>query len=389
MPWNALVLIALVVTFEVRPDVSVKPIDCDDPKPYRGPKLHAAPRPEVFRQAAGELSGSLEAPIVTRLEHAFEQARRATKAPAMTVAVGVPGKGLWSATQGDSLASPRWFWFASVGKAWTAAVVLQLVEEKKLSLDDRLAHWFSDYPDANGITIDHLLCHTSGIYSFQSDPAFRARRGYFTPAELIDIARSHENSFCPGEYWSYSNTGYVMLGQIIEQIEGKPFHEVVSDRLIRPLGLTDTKALAPREEPAGVAVPHPSNPTEAPNEKSIPTTPYAAGNIVASATDMVLFWHALLAGKILKTQTVRDQFARLYPMFDEGTYYGRGTMLYDVTGKNGRRLFWLGHGGGAPGAKALVAYSLDAGAYVAVALNNDGSAEATANLLLQALAEGP
>ena len=76
-------------------------------------------------------------------------------------------------------------------------------------------------------------------------------------------------------------------------------------------------------------------------------------------------------------------------MFDKGTFYGRGVMLYDVLIDKSRRLTWLGHGGGAPGSKALVIYSVDARAFVAVALNNDGSAEATAGLSLKALEGEP
>jgi len=110
---------------------------------------------------------------------------------------------------------------------------------------------------------------------------------------------------------------------------------------------------------------------------------------VATAADMVEFWHALLGGKVLKPETVRDQFQRLYPMFDNSSYYGRGVMLYDAPDKDGRRLTWLGHSGSSPGFKAIVAYSVDRQAFVAVALNNDGSAEATANLLLRALDQEP
>ena len=98
---------------------------------------------------------------------------------------------------------------------------LQYVEEGRLSLNDRVIRWFQEYPNATAITIDHLLSHTSGIYSFQNDPGMQERLGYHSPEELIEIARAHGNGFCPGEYWSYSNTGYVMLGRIIEQLEGK------------------------------------------------------------------------------------------------------------------------------------------------------------------------
>ena len=369
-------------------EVPWKPVICDSAKPYHGPKLHSPPEAGVFAKAAAPFGKEIDAGTVARLEEAFTKAMDATKAPSMTVAVGVPGRGVWSATKnggsGDE-AVPRWFWFASVGKAYTAAVVLQLVEEGKLALDDKLVRWFPDYPNAKAISLDHLLCHTSGIYSFQADPDLRAKRGYHPPKEVIAVTRAHGNGFCPGEYWSYSNTGYVMLGQIVEQIEGKPFHEVVTARVIRRLGLKNTKALSPQEQPAGVAKPHPSNSPNEPVEDSVPSTPYAAGNVVATAADMVEFWHALLGGNILKAETVREQFQHLYPMFDQGTFYGRGVMLYDVPAKDGRHMTWLGHSGGAPGFKAIVAYSAEANAYVAVALNNDASAEATANLLLKAL----
>ena len=370
-------------------DVAWKPVVCDSAKPYRGPALHRPPAREVFVEAAKPFGGAFDSATVSRLERAMEKAMLATKAPAMTVAVGVPGRGVWSATRGADGEAPRWFWFASVGKAFTAAVVLQLVEEGKLSLDDKLARWFPDYPNAKAVTIDHLLSHTSGIYSFQNDPALQARRGYRAPEELIEIARTHGNGFCPGEYWAYSNTGYVMLGRIVERIEGRAFHEVLTTRVIQRLGLHHTKALAPREKASGIAQPHPSEPSEGAAENAVSTTPYAAGNVVATAADMIEFWQALLGGKLLKPETVRGQFERLHPMFDKGTFYGRGVMFYDVPIDEIRRLNWLGHGGGAPGSKALVVYSADARAFVAVALNNDGSAEATVGLLLKALDKEP
>ncbi len=365
---------------------------CDSARPYHGPKPHPAPERRVFTDAAPSFGAGLDTNAIARLERALDKAQSATKAPAMTVAVGVPGRGVWSATRGtpgDTNAPPRWFWFASVGKAFTAAVVLQLVEEGKLSLDDPLSRWFPDFPNAKAITLDHLLRHTGGIYSFQNDPKLRVQPGYHAPEELIGVARAHGNGFCPGEYWSYSNTGYVLLGLIVERVEGRPFHEVVDTRVIRRLGLVNTRALAPQEELPGLARPSPSRPTEEPVGSTVPTTPYAAGNVVATAGDMVRFWHALLAGELLKPATVRNQFAELLPMFDPGTFYGRGVMLYDVPDKDGRHLTWLGHSGGAPGSKALVLYSVESKAYVAVAMNNDGSAEATANLLLKALNAEP
>lgn len=371
------------------PDNKWNPVTCESEKRYRGPKMHAAPVAKAFSDAAGSLDGTLDAATVQRLEQALQTALETTKAPDMTVAVGVPRKGVWThTTKSDSqetVSTPQRFWFASVGKAFTAVVVLQLVEEGKLKLTDKLALWFPDYPNAAVVTIDHLLTHTSGIYSFQNDAGFRAKPGYKSPEELIAVARTHGNAFCPGEYWSYSNTGYVMLGRIIEQIEGRPYHESVTERVIARLGLKGAKALAPRETVADLAPAHPSDPKAARASETTPSTPFAAGSIVASADDMVRFWHGLLGGRLLKPETVRGQFQRLYPMFGQGTYYGRGVMLYAVVDPKIGRFIWLGHSGGAPGIKAVVAYAVETRAYVAVALSNDGSAEATANLFLKAL----
>jgi D-alanyl-D-alanine carboxypeptidase len=101
---------------------------------------------------------------------------------------------------------------------------------------------------------------------------------------------------------------------------------------------------------------------------------------------MIVYWHALLGGRLLQPAEQSRLLEHLYPMFDKGTYYGRGVMLYEVPGASGPARIWLGHSGGTPGAKALVAWSASDSACVAVALTGDGSAEATAALLLRQLA---
>ncbi len=365
-----------------------KPVICDSAKPYHGPKLHARLPASVFADASGSLSGSLDTNTVARLEKALDRALMATKAPAMTVAVGVPGHGLWSATRvGQPVAgetAPQVFYWASAGKAFTAVAILQLVEEGKLKLDDKLARWFPDFPNAKIITLDHLLTHTSGLYSFQNDPALRAQPGYKSPDALLAVAKAHGNAFCPGEYWAYCNTGYVLLARIVEQVDGQPFHAVVTRRIIDRLGLKHTRSLAPKSSVADIAPAHPGQPEEAEAEFHF-STPFGAGNIVGPAEDLVRFWHALLGGQLVKPKTVQGMFERLYPMFGQPQFYGRGVMLYEVPKPDGGTQVWLGHSGGCPGIKAVVAYAPEAGAFVAVALNNDGSAEATAHLLLKAL----
>jgi D-alanyl-D-alanine carboxypeptidase len=101
---------------------------------------------------------------------------------------------------------------------------------------------------------------------------------------------------------------------------------------------------------------------------------------------MIAFWQGLLSGKLLPQSVVESQFATLYPMFGQPMFYGEGVMVYDLPVASGEApSVWVGHSGGAPGVKAVVAYALREKAFVAVALTGDGSAEAAAALLLKQL----
>lgn len=264
--------------------------------------------------------------------------------------------------------------------AFTATAIIQMVDEEKLKFTDPIAKWIPDFPNASIITIDHLLLHTSGTFSFNSDLPFREERGYKPPEQLIEIAEKHGNAFCPGEYWAYSNTNYVLLGLILEKIEKKPLHQILTDRIIKPLGLNNTLALMPEQQPPGLVKGHTN---EGLDEQFNESLPFGAGIIVSSAKDMVIFWHSFLTGKIIKPESAIDAFDNLYPMFDKGLYYGRGVMLYEVFDGEGKRVvWWLGHSGGTQGMKTIVAYDMDSTIYVAIALNNQASAEASANKLL-------
>lgn len=367
-------------TAEVR---DYEPVVCDNARPYEGPPLYAKP---VELPAPDFVVGeAFDAATGARLDQALAEAMIHAKAAVMTAAVGSTA-GRWSATRGaDGAASRQRLWWASVGKALTATVVLQLVEEGKLRLDDPLARWLPDFPNAKAITIDHLLLHTAGVFSANEDLVVRREPRYRTPDEDFAIAARHGALFCPGQRWRYSNTGYAMLGRIIEAVDGRPYHQAVDARIAERLHLSTLRALAPQEEPADVAALLPHDPAE---PRMVPNWGYAAGAVVASADDMLRFWHALLTGRLLGATHTASLVERLHPMFDQGTFYGRGVMLYAFTHPTLGSRTWIGHSGGSPGAKAVVAYSPGDHAFVAVALTGDGSAEACANLLLTRLAAG-
>ena len=277
---------------------------------------------------------------------------------------------------------PR-LWWASVGKAFVAVVVLQLVEEGKLSLDAPVSHWIKDVPNGGTATIRDLLAHTSGLFSANEDLRVRVRPHYLLPKETLTILRRHGAMFCPGSHWRYSNSGYDLLAVIVEALDRRPLPDAIEARIVRPLALSSIVALRPGQ-PAATTAP----PVTAKGTPTDISTVGAGGPIAGAPADMVRFWSALLGGRLLKPETVTTMFARLYPMFDAGTFYGLGVMVLDVNDA-GRHDTWLGHAGGSVGASAMLAYSPADRAIVAVALTGDGSAAAAANGVLKSLRSVP
>jgi len=348
-----------------------KPANCSTRAPYVGQLREGVvvPPPAMVPEAA------LDPAVTARLDAALTMIRAKTGAPAVTAAIGIESKGLW--TGGDA-AKPILFW-ASAGKTFTAVVVLQLVQEGKIALDDPVSRWVKAVPNGDVVTVRDLLAHSSGLFSANEDVKAHADPRYRAPAETLGIARRHGAMFCPGANWRYSNTGYDVLGEIVRIVDHRPIDEAIAARIIAPLGLKTLRALAPGGGANGVA------PLVSKQEKPIdPSWAGAAGPIAGSAGDMIRFWSALLDGRLINPPLTAAMTATLYPMFDKGTFYGLGAMVFDVPDGN-KRLLWIGHAGGTPGASALVAYSPGDHAFVAVALTGDGSAVASANALLKAL----
>ena len=133
----------------------------------------------------------------------------------------IPEKGIWETNRGfisksDNIVidNSTVFYWASVSKLITSAIIHKLILEGKLSFNDKLSNWFPDIQHSKKITIEQLLTHTNGIFSFNADPDLQSSNQSFSPAELLEISKSKNNLFEPGEYWSYTNTGYLLLALI-------------------------------------------------------------------------------------------------------------------------------------------------------------------------------
>jgi CubicO group peptidase (beta-lactamase class C family) len=134
------------------------------------------------------------------------------------------------------------FRIGSITKQFTAASILLLEERGKLSTDDPVKKYMPDAPAAwDKITIYNLLTHTSGIPSFTSFPDYQSSEGTATtPKALVDRFRNKPLEFQPGEKWNYSNSGYVLLGYLLEKISGQTYSDFVTENIFKPLGMKDT-----------------------------------------------------------------------------------------------------------------------------------------------------
>jgi len=198
----------------------------------------------------------------------------------------------------------------SVTKTFVATVVLQLAAEHRLSLGDSIARWLPGLvPGGGGITVQELLQHTSGIYSYTSDPGFQQALAadptrVWQPAELVRIAVGHPPLFPPGTAFAYSNTDYVLLGLIIQAVTGHPVGQELQARIFRPLGLRDT--YYPYANPHlrtpyahGYLLGQPGATGPVDGTVMSPSWAGAAGGIVSTAADIARFSTALLSGKLL------------------------------------------------------------------------------------------
>ncbi|MDQ0753825.1 D-alanyl-D-alanine carboxypeptidase [Streptomyces africanus] len=236
-----------------------------------------------------------------------------------------------------------YFRIASNTKTFVAAVVLQLVGERKVALDDTVEKWLPGVVRGNGndgrkITLRQLLQHTSGIHDdypgIETAKEYREVRFHpFTPEQLVERAMRHRPDFRPGKGWSYSNVGYVLLGMVIEKATGRTWHDQVRDRLLKPLGLRHT--YYPGDSPA-LRDPHARGYQRFATEPKIVDVtlyqdPNAAGGLIGTTADLNQFFRDLLGGKVLRPAQLREM-KRTVPLNDEfqlpypGARYGLGLL---------------------------------------------------------------
>ncbi len=133
------------------------------------------------------------------------------------------------------------FRIGSMTKQFTASAILKLQEEGKLSVNDKLSKYIPDFPRGDEVTLRHLLTHTSGIHSYTEIPGFLNRvTNATTTAAIIESMKKDPYDFDPGAKWRYDNSGYVLLGYIVEKVSGQSYGDFLRENFFQPLGMTNT-----------------------------------------------------------------------------------------------------------------------------------------------------
>lgn len=332
---------------------------------------------------------------VDDIQTTLDQWRSEHELTGISLAVHTPEQELMNVTSGFSdinsateMTPDGVMYGGSIAKTFTAAAILRLAEEGKLSLEDPLSKWYPGFPNADDITIKQMLNMTSGIFDyFRASPdnpvigvIMQDVSHEWTPEEIVELVSTLEPTSAPGAAYDYSNTGYVFLGLIIEQVTGHPYEDVMRSFFFDPLELDDTYT-AGRDQTADTLTQHyardfgfvfgSEEPITEVNGKfaGIETLSWAAGSVVSDADDLLKWSQALYGGEVLNQSSLKAmlEIDALQPA--EGFRYGYGVEIRQTSIGMA-----LGHAGGTPASAALMIYVPEKNISV-VAMSNDGWAD--------------
>lgn len=258
------------------------------------------------------------------------------------------------------------FRLGSMTKQFTAMAIMQLDERGLLSVDDPVTKHLPDYPrTGDRITIHHLLTHSSGIPSYTDSPDYRKNmRVDLSVAQMIDGFKDKPLEFAPGEKFKYDNSGYFLLGALVEKISGQPYDRYLQARIFEPLGMKDSGYDRPQ-----LLLKHRAAGYERPPEGLRNTEyldmgqPYAAGALYSTIEDLYKWDQALYGETLAKRATLDKMFT---PHIDAGPL-GKYAYGWNVTTVHKRRM--VGHGGGINGFGTYIARFPDERAVVIVLRN--------------------
>jgi len=258
----------------------------------------------------------------------------------------------------------------SVTKQFTAAAMLQLGDEGKLSLDDDITKYLPDYPtQGHRITVRRLLDHTSGIKGYTELPKFGAMMMRKLPKDsLVALFKDEKFDFAPGEGMVYNNSAYFLAGLIIEKVSGKSYGDYVKAALFDKAGMPDSRYCSESAITKNKAHGYDMGPQGLQHKAFLDHTyPYAAGSLCSTAGDLIAWNRALHGGKVLSPAAYKELITP--GVLNDGTQlrYAKGLSLHSFGGHQA-----IEHGGGINGYLSSAAWFPDDSAVIVVLVNTAG-----------------
>ena len=302
--------------------------------------------------ATPALAQDLTAEQTQKVDAIVADALKSSGVPSASIAIVRDGKIVYARAYGDQgpgiatgPSADAKYQIASVSKQFTAAALLLLEDEGKLSLDDKVSKWVPDVTDADKITIRQLLSHTSGIQDYwPQDYSFAAMEKPVTPQGIVDRWAKKPLDFAPGTAWQYSNTGYVVAGMIIEKASGMKLLDYLDAKIFKPLNMH------PIDQDLAVGKGFPQGTHRFALGPIRPAKPaaagwlWAAGELAMSASDLAKWDIARIDRKVLTPEDWAVQETEIRLTDGAPTHYGLGVSLGERGGAK-----TVSHGGEAVG----------------------------------------
>ena len=245
------------------------------------------------------------------------------------------------------------FEIASMTKQFTAISILMLVEKGKLQVDDEITKFIPDYPtNGHKITIHHLLTHTSGIKDFTRVSGLNAIATQdLSPLELIEFFKNEPIDFLPGEKMNYTNSGYIILGYIIEKVTGQPYANFVEEQIFKKLGMNSSRYGSHRSVIKNKAYGYHNKDGYVNRRQVSYSFAYSAGGLMSTVNDMFTWQEAIKNNLLINKETTEKVFAKYVLNNGEPVNYGYGWHIKEKNGIATRE-----HGGHFFGFKSMGVY---------------------------------
>lgn len=378
----------ILVTRQLTAETSVLQVNVEETAPHKVTRLD-------LRAPPGSPPGmSSDAAMASALQQ-YVTALASADAFSGSVLLAKDGKVLYSGAFGSANKDfgvkntiDTKFNLGSMNKMFTSVVIAQLVEQGKLSYEDPLSKFLPDFPNAAAakkVKIKHLLTHTSGLGSYFNDEFFRSSRDRFRSVDdMMQLAKGDSLAFEPGTRWSYSNTGMLVLGKVIEIVTKQDYFDYVREHIAKPSGMMRTDAFELDGVNENLAIGYEKEYADD-GTKSYRNNIFMhvirggpAGGGYSTAPDLLRFAEALTSGKLISSATY-ELMTTPKPDVNSPTY-GYGFQLQSLSGT-------AGHSGGFPGISSNLDIFKGTG-YVAVVMSNYGDTGQTVVEKIRTLVRG-